>query len=219
MPVRVKIEGITNLTDARAALRYGADALGLVFTESPRQLNIKKAQRIVAQLGPFVQTVGLFVDPDIEQIVSTGNAVGFDILQLHGSETATWINRYLDVPFIKAFHPRRSDFTTRLHRFKAALDRPHQFRALVLDAYDPKLAGGTGKTLPWRWIERAREKGQLKGLPPLVLAGGLNPDNVAQAIRTTKPAAVDVSSGVESKPGKKDYAKLRDFIAAAKNAL
>ena len=214
--VRVKIEGITSLADARAAIRYGADAIGLVFAKSPRQVDIKKAQRIVANLGPFVQTVGLFVDPTIEEIITTGNAVGFDILQLHGSETARWINEYLDGPFIKAFRPRRSDFSGQLQRFGAALERKHQWRAVLLDGYDAKLAGGTGKTVPWKWIERARSGGKLKGLPGLVLAGGLNPDNVAQAVRMAKPSAVDVASGVESKPGKKDYVKMRDFIAAAK---
>ena len=219
MTVRVKIEGITSLADAQAAIRYGADALGLVFAKSPRQVDIKKARRIVASLEPFVQTVGLFVNPSIEELIAIGNAVGFDILQLHGSETPPWINRYLDVPFLKAFRPRKSGFVASLHHFRAALDRPQQLRGLVLDAYDPCLAGGTGKTLPWKWISRAREAGQLKGLPPLILAGGLTPDNVAEAIRIARPTAVDVASGVESRPGKKDYAKLRDFIAAAKAAL
>jgi len=216
--VRVKIEGITSVADARAAIRYGADAVGLVFARSPRQVDIKKARRIVASLGPFVQSVGLFVDASIDQIITTGNAVGFDILQLHGKETPSWINRYLDAPFIKAFRPRDARFTAQLQRFAAALDRRHQWRAVLLDAYHPKLAGGTGKTLPWEWIARARSNGKLKGLPALVLAGGLNPDNVAQAVRIAQPVAVDVASGVESSPGKKDYAKLRDFIAAAKAA-
>ena len=219
MAVRVKIEGITSLADARAAIRYGADALGFVFAKSPRQIEITKAKRIVQKMGPFVQTVGLFVDPQIEEIITAGNLVGFDILQLHGAETAGWINRYLDAPFLKAFRPRRPNFTRQLHRFAGSLERPQQWRAVVLDAYDPKLAGGTGKTLPWEWIARARGRGKLKGLPPLVLAGGLNPENVAQAVRVTRPAAVDVASGVESRPGKKDHAKLRDFIAAAKGAL
>ena len=102
MAVRVKIEGITNLADARAAIRYGADALGLVFAKSPRQVDVRKARRIVAHLEPFVQTVGLFVNPDIDELISIGNAVGFDMLQLHGSETPRWINRYLDAPFLKA---------------------------------------------------------------------------------------------------------------------
>ena len=219
MAVRVKIEGITSLADARAAIRYGADALGLVFAKSPRRVDIKKARRIVANLEPFVQTVGLFVDSSIDEIIATGNAVGFDILQLHGRETANWINQYLDAPFLKVFKPRRANFTGPLEKFRAALDRPAQLRGIVLDAYDPKLAGGTGKQLPWEWIARARTAGKLKNLPPIILAGGLTPDNVARAVRIAKPAAVDVSSGVESRPGKKDYAKLRDFIAAAKATL
>ena len=216
MAVRVKIEGITSVADARAAVRYGADAIGLVFAKSPRQVDIKKAKRIVAALGPFVQSVGLFVDATIEQIIATDSEVGFDILQLHGKETARWINSHLDEPFIKAFRPRSGAFAAQLHRFGARLERKHQWRGLVLDAYDPKLAGGTGRTLKWEWIAKAREKGKLKGLPALVLAGGLNPGNVAQAVWIARPDAVDVASGVESKPGKKDYAKLRDFIAAAK---
>ncbi len=219
MAVRVKIEGIPSVADAKAAIRYGADAIGLVFAKSPRQVDIKKARRIVANLGPFVQSVGLFVDATIEEIITTGNAVGFDILQLHGKETARWINQYLDGPFIKAFRPRGAGFAGQLQRFGTGLERRHQWRGVVLDAYDPKLAGGTGKTLKWEWIAKARNSGKLKGLPALVLAGGLNPDNVAQAVRIARPAAVDVASGVESRPGKKDYAKLRDFIAAAKAAM
>ena len=219
MAVRVKIEGITNLKDARAAVRYGADAIGLVFVKSPRRVEVKQARRIVANLGPFVQTIGLFVDPDIDEVISIGNTVGFDIIQLHGSESAGWINEHLDAPFIKAFRPRRSSFTSQLHRFRSELDRPYQCRGVLLDAYDPKLAGGTGKTLSWEWIARARDGGKLKGLPPIVLAGGLNPDNVAEAVRTARPFAVDVVSGIEASPGKKDYAKIRDFIAAAKGAL
>ena len=218
MAVRVKIEGITSLADARAAIRYGADALGLVFAKSPRQVEVKKAKRIVANLGPFVQTVGLFVDASIDEIIAIGNVVGFDILQLHGDETARWINRYLDAPFLKVFRPRRAKFTGPLEKFRASLDRPGQLRGVVLDAYDPKLAGGTGKQLPWEWIARAREAGQLKKLPSIILAGGLTSDNVAEAVRIARPAAVDVASGVESRPGKKDYGKLRDFIAAAKQA-
>ena len=216
MAVRVKIEGITSLADARAAIRYGADALGFVFAKSPRMVDVKTARRIVANLGPFVQTVGLFVDADIDQIIATGNAVGFDILQLHGRETARWVNTHLDVPFLKVFKPKRAAFTDQIDKFRAKLDRPAQLRAAVLDAYDPKLAGGTGKTLPWQWIARARENGKLKKLPPIILAGGLTPENVAQAVSIAKPAAVDVASGVESRPGKKDYIKIRDFIAAAK---
>ena len=216
MAVRVKIEGITSLPDARAAIRYGADALGFVFAKSPRRVDVKTARRIVENIGPFVQTVGLFVDAGIDEIISTGNAVGFDILQLHGSETARWINDHLDVPFLKVFKPRRAGFTGAIERFRVGLDRPGQLRAIVLDAYDPKLAGGTGKKLPWEWIARARTAGKLKKLPSIILAGGLTPKNVAEAVRIAKPAAVDVASGVESGPGKKDYGKLRDFIAAAK---
>ena len=216
MAVRVKIEGITSLADARAAIRYGADALGFVFAKSPRRVDIKKACRIVANVDPFVQTVGLFVDAGIDEIIATGNAVGFDIIQLHGRETAQWINSHLDVPFLKVFKPRSTAFTAEIDRFRARLARPAQLRAVVLDAYDPELAGGTGKTLPWKWIARARESGKLKKLPPIILAGGLTPDNVAEAVRMAAPAAVDVASGVESRPGKKDYIKLRDFIAAAK---
>jgi len=217
--VRVKIEGITNLADARAAVRYAPDAIGLVFADSPRRVDIRTAKRIVAHLEPFVQSVGLFVDPEVDELIETGNVVGFDIVQLHGSETAEWINECLDVPFIKAFRPRRSEFTGQLQCFRAELKRPGQWRALLLDAYHPGLAGGTGKTLPWEWIAQARQKGKLKGLPPLILAGGLNLDNVAEAVRIAKPAAVDVASGVESRPGKKDYGKLRDFIATAKGAM
>ena len=123
MALRVKIEGITSVADAKAAIRYGADEIGLVFAKSPRRVDIKKARRIVASLGPLVQSVGLFVDATIEEIVATGNAVGFDMLQLHGKETPRWINQHLDAPFIKAFHPRSAGFAGQLQRFGAGLDR------------------------------------------------------------------------------------------------
>ncbi len=216
MAVRVKIEGITSLADARGAICYGADALGFVFAKSPRRVDVKTARRIVANIGPFVQTVGLFVDASIDEIIATRNAVGFDILQLHGSETARWVNEHLDVPFLKVFKPRRAGFTGTIDKFRTKLDRPGQLRAIVLDAYDPKLAGGTGKKLPWQWIAQARTAGKLKKLPSIILAGGLTPGNVAEAVRIARPEAVDVASGVESRPGKKDYGKLRDFISAAK---
>jgi phosphoribosylanthranilate isomerase len=200
--VRVKICGITNLADAMTAVEAGADALGFVFYEkSPRFINPLAAAEIIAKLPPFVQPVGLFVNEEAEKINWTADYCGLDLVQLHGDETpedCLEVNRRV----IKAF---RMQSTVSIEPL-----RKYQVSGFLLDAWCPDCYGGTGKTFNWEMAAAASQYGRI------ILAGGLTPENVAEAIVAVRPYAVDVSSGVESAPGKKDREKVREFIKRAK---
>ncbi|SNR70525.1 phosphoribosylanthranilate isomerase [Methylobacillus rhizosphaerae] len=205
MRTRVKICGITREEDAQAAVRYGSDAIGLVFyPSSPRYVAAAPAARIAAALPPFVSSVGLFVDATPGEVEAILAQVHLDILQFHGSETAEECRRY-GMPYMKAVRVRHD---TNLLQYAAQY---HDARALLLDAYLPGMAGGTGIVFDWGLIP---EQFPL----PIVLAGGLNPDNVADAIRQVHPYAVDVSGGVEQAKGIKDAAKVAAFMQGVQNA-
>ena len=200
--VRVKICGITNIDDALAAVAAGADALGFVFYEqSPRYIPPPRAAAIIAKLPPFVQTVGLFVDAEPDQVNWTANFCGLDLIQLHGDEPPDY---YVDIErrVLKAFRIRDAASLEQLGRYTVA--------GYLLDAWVPGVPGGTGQTFNWDLAKEAGKYG------PIILAGGLTPDNVRQAVDTVRPYAVDVSSGVESAPGKKDPDRVREFIRQAK---
>jgi phosphoribosylanthranilate isomerase len=200
--VKVKICGITTLDDAMMAVAAGADALGFVFHEkSPRSINPVAAAKIIAKLPPFVQTVGLFVNEEIEQINWAADFCGLDVVQLHGDESP---EDCLEVHHrvIKAFRIQNIVSIDPLKKY--------QVSGYLLDAWCPDCYGGTGKTFNWEVAAAARQCGRI------ILAGGLSPDNVAEAIRVVQPYAVDVSSGVESAPGKKDAEKVKMFIKRAK---
>lgn len=204
-PVRVKICGITRMEDLQAACAAGADALGFVFyAKSPRHVEIAQAAALVQALPPFVQSVGLFVDADPAYLREVLAAVPLDLLQFHGNETpeacAAWGR-----PWMKAI--RVAPDTDLL---KCAVDFSAS-RGLLLDAYVPGVPGGTGERFDWSLIPES--------LPlPVVLSGGLGPDNVAEAVRQVRPWAVDVSSGVEASKGIKDADKIAQFISQAKQA-
>jgi len=200
--VRVKIEGITCLEDALAAVDAGADALGFVFAPSPRRIEPAAAAAIIRRLPPFVTTVGLVVDQDVDPILG---ACPLDTIQFHGSEPPEVVEA-CRVRAIKAFRLRDSGDLT-------ALDRYPGVTAHLLDAYVPGLAGGTGTTFPWELAVQARAPGRR-----IIVAGGLTPENVAECVSRTRPYAVDVSTGVESSPGRKDLEKVRRFISAARTA-
>lgn len=200
--VKVKICGITSLDDALAAVDAGADALGFVFYErSPRNLNPMQASAIIAKLPPFVQTVGLFVNEEAERVNWTADFCGLDLVQLHGDEEPEYC-RDVRRRVIKAFRVQDMESITPLRTYPVA--------GYLLDAWCPDCYGGTGKTFNWEVAAAAREFG------PVILAGGLTPDNVRGAAEQVRPYAVDVSSGVESAPGKKDAEKVREFIRNAK---
>lgn len=205
MAVRVKICGITRLEDLQSACNAGADALGFVFyAKSPRCLSIEQAAALVMHLPPFVQSVGLFVDAEPAFIEAVLKAVPLDLLQFHGAETPAQC-RAFGRPYLKAVRMRPD---TDLVKYCADY---HDARALLLDAYVPGVPGGTGERFDWDLIPA--------GLPkPVVLSGGLNPGNVALAVQSVRPWAVDVSSGVEAAPGIKDAVRVAAFVENARHA-
>ncbi len=199
--VKVKVCGITNVEDALAAIEWGADALGFVFAPSPRQVTSEQASRIVAQLPPFVCKVGVFVDSDLQTVRRVISACGLDLAQLHGSESPAYCET-LSPKVIKAFQVKDETVLTLLPSYRVS--------AYLLDSYDAAKKGGTGRSFDWSIAAQAALH------RTIILSGGLTSQNVGQAILSVKPYAVDVSSGVESHPGKKDLARLRDFLTVAK---
>jgi len=205
--VRVKICGITNWIDARRAIESGADFLGFNFyAGSPRYVTPAKARAIVKRLPKGIAAVGVFVNEPEEKILEVARMVGLDYLQLHGDETPeTVAHLQRELPVIKAVRVKRPFRAAEVSRYRRA-------SALLLDGFDRKLRGGTGKIFDWKMARRARPYGKI------FVAGGLAPENVGDAIRAAEPYAVDVSSGVEAKPGKKDAARLKAFARAVKEA-
>ena len=204
--VRVKICGITNHDDAAAAVEFGSDAIGFVFFKgSPRHVTAEQAAAIICELPPFVTTVGVFVDEPPELISSAISEAGIDVIQLHGEETpeACRFSRRS----IKAIRVKSIDSLEPLKDFKDLVT------AFLLDAYAPDALGGTGQKFNWDIAVEAKQFGRI------VLAGGLTPENVADAVRHVRPYGVDVSSGVELKKGRKDHKKMKLFIERAKKAL
>jgi phosphoribosylanthranilate isomerase len=208
MRTRVKICGITRPGDARAAAEAGADAIGLVFyPPSPRFLALERAAEIRDALPPFVQTVALFVNPDAAQVAQVLGRVRPGVLQFHGEETPQFCAQF-GIPFIKAARVKSGvtqgvDLIEYLRPFSGAA-------AWLLDSF-VEAYGGVGERFDWSLVPRRLER-------PLVLSGGLERGNVAQAIRSLRPWGVDVSSGVESAKGIKDAAKVAAFIAEVRNA-
>ncbi|MFO8024622.1 phosphoribosylanthranilate isomerase [Thiohalophilus sp.] len=200
MRTRVKICGITRPQDAIAAAQAGADAIGLVFyPASPRAVEIEQAREIVTVLPPFVTTVGLFVDAEEATIRQVLAALPLDILQFHGDESPEACRRYAR-PYIKVLRMREEADVL------GAAREYHDAAGLLLDTYQAGIPGGTGDSFDWRRVPAHLTT-------PVVLAGGLTPENVAEAVITARPYAVDVSGGVESQKGIKDAYKIRSFIA------
>ncbi len=199
--VRVKICGITNIEDARAAAEFGADALGFVFCKgSPRYIPPDEARNIIKSLPPFITTVGVFVDEGADEIERVLRYASIDVAQLHGHEPpeACMIGRRV----IKAIRVKElSDLEPLRH---------YHVSAFLLDTYTPEYLGGTGQIFNWDIALDAKQFGRI------ILAGGLNVDNIEKAIRWVRPYAVDVSSGVEEEKGKKDHRKMKLFIERAK---
>jgi phosphoribosylanthranilate isomerase len=194
--VRVKICGITNLEDGKAAIDLGADALGFNFYKrSPRYVEPTTAKPIVEALPPLVSLVGIFVDEfSPERILSIIHAIGIGSVQLHGSESPDYARKISELRLIKAF---RVD-----EKFEVGQLASYRVGAYLLDAYDPKQVGGTGQTFNWDIAIAAKQHGRV------ILAGGLGPENVYDAILHVRPYAVDICSSIESEPGKKDLAKM-----------
>ncbi len=199
---KVKICGIKNLNDAIFAVDYGADALGFVFAKSIRKISKEKARAIIRKLPPFVTTVGLFVNETAESIETTYRYCGLDAIQLHGNEPPNIINKLKDIKTIKAFRIQNEKDITPITKYKP--------NAILLDGYSENKMGGTGTTFDWKIVRK------LNTSIPIIVAGGLTHLNVSQAIKIVKPYGVDVSSGVETKPGQKDKRLIKKFIDAVK---
>lgn len=202
--IRIKICGITRPEDGREAARLGADAIGLVFyPDSPRCLSFEAARAVIAALPPLVTVVGLFVDPSAEAVEAAVAACALDVLQFHGNEAPAFCRSFRR-PYLKAVRVRPGVDL-------AAVARDYgDARGLLADAFVDGVAGGTGKRFDWSLLP--------PDLPlPLILSGGLDADNVAEAVRQVRPAAVDVSSGVERSKGIKDAARMAAFIKGARH--
>jgi len=196
---RIKICGITRAEDATAVVDAGADALGLVFyPPSPRAVDIATAKIIVADVPAFVSVTALFVNPTVEEVQSVLDSVRIDLLQFHGDEEDAFCRQF-NRPYIKALRVRQaSDLVASCLRFPNAL-------GILLDSYKPGVPGGTGETFDWSLVPATPPK-------PIILAGGLAPENVAAAIEQVAPFAVDISGGVEAAKGIKDHGKINEFV-------
>lgn len=205
MRTRVKICGITNRQDALDAVRHGADAIGLVFyPPSPRCVTPEQAAAVVERLPPFVTVVGLFVNASREEIAEALGAVRIDLLQFHGTECPGYCAEH-GRPYIKAVRVREGmDLLAERERYAGA-------SALLLDTYQPGVPGGTGQAFDWSLIPPALGH-------EAILAGGLDPANVGEAVRRVRPYAVDVSGGVEREKGRKDAGKIEAFMRGVASA-
>jgi phosphoribosylanthranilate isomerase len=203
--VKVKICGITNWSDARAAVEAGADFLGFNFYhESSRYIAPAAARRIVQRLPAGVASVGVFVNESEPEMLAIAQRVGLDYVQLHGDETPEVVSRMRrSFRVIKAIRVRDSFRVAQLTNFERA-------SSILLDGFDAHLRGGSGKSFNWKLAKSAGRKRQI------FLAGGLTPENAAEAVSAARPFAIDVCSGVESRPGKKDAARMRALVAAVR---
>lgn len=208
--VKVKVCGITNMEDALGVCEAGADALGFVFYKnSPRFIEVKKAREIVNNLPPFVTTVGVFVNETAEKINKIIYETGLDVIQFHGDESPEFCNELrssLNKRVVKAFKVKKQWSEKEFIK----LIQDYRVFAYLLDTYQEGVPGGTGETFDWSLVIQFKRYGRI------ILAGGLNPDNIQEAIRVVRPWGVDVSSGVEERPGRKDLNKVREFIEKAK---
>jgi phosphoribosylanthranilate isomerase len=200
MRTRVKFCGMTNLADALAAASLGVDAIGLIFHDaSPRNVSLAIAKNIVEAMPAFVACVGVFVDQTAATVAAILQVVPLHILQFHGSESAEFC-RSFGKPYIKTIHIAAAPLAINLDLLYP------DAKALLLDTQIAGVAGGSGVTFDWQHIPQMQK--------PFILAGGLTPENIAQAVANVQPFAVDVTTGIEKRKGFKDHTKMRQFIAA-----
>lgn len=203
---RIKICGITNLDDGLEAIAAGVDALGFVFVpNTPRYITPSQAKLVIKQLPPFITNVGLFVDSEIDEIEDIVNHCKLDAVQLHGNESPEMCSQIsLQTKVIKSFHVKKE-----LQVLRNEIEN-YRVDAYLLDTFIKGKAGGTGQTFDWRIAEGLSQR--------IILAGGLTPDNIGTAIAQLQPYGVDVSSGVEKSPGKKDTNKIYSFVRQVRKA-
>jgi phosphoribosylanthranilate isomerase len=203
---RIKVCGITCQEDARMAVAAGADGLGFIFVEqSPRLVEPDMVRAITEELPPFVDRIGVFLDEEIDVIKEIVHYCHLTLVQLHGSESPEYC-RKISSQVIKAFSIRTESDSEELAAYADAAS------GFLLDTYHKDMAGGTGKAFDWKLVEQVKPPG------PVILAGGLTPENIGEAIRQVKPFAVDVNSGVEYQPGRKDSDKLKNFAHEVRKA-
>jgi phosphoribosylanthranilate isomerase len=205
--IKVKICGITNLEDALLAVESGADALGFIFADSPRRINIEAAEYILKGLGPFINCVAVFKDENPSVIKDVLKNCPFDTLQLHGEESPQ---------LLMQFKPQKKIIKTIRVKDASSLNIMDEYKeadAFLLDTYVKDLAGGTGQIFDWQIARSAKKHNK-----PIILSGGLNPDNITKAIDTVAPYGVDTASGVEEHPGKKSRTLIKQFIEKAKGS-
>lgn len=200
---QIKICGLTNKADAWMAVEAGANALGFVFTSSPRQIDPMVAKSIIESLPPFIITVGVFVNQPKDEVEKIARMCKLDRLQFHGDETPEYCDQFSH-KVIKAFRIQSSRDIEKMANYKVC--------AYLLDSYEEGREGGTGKPFDWSLAEEAAKYGQI------ILAGGLNPDNVKRSITNIRPYGVDVSSGVEKEPGIKSKIRVTEFVRSVQNA-
>ncbi len=203
---KIKICGITNREDALKAVELGVDALGFIFAPSPRRVEPEQAKKIISDLPPAVIEVGVFVNANLEEIEKISKDCRLDALQLHGKETPEYcdeLNKLSSANLIKTFHLREEKDLEKISDYNLEI--------ICLDSYSEDKVGGTGKIFNWDLAKRAKRFNK-----KIILSGGLNPDNVQEAIAEVEPYMVDVSSGVERSPGKKDEQLMREFIRKAR---
>jgi len=203
---RIKICGMTSKDEAAAVVEAGVDAVGFIFAEeSPRYIQPEKAREIIRRLPPFVDAVGVFVNEEASVVQDIVQYCGLTLVQLHGAETPAYC-REMGCRVLKAFRVGPHTTPEELAAYTEGVN------GFLLDAFQEKMAGGTGQTFDWTLIARLRPPG------PVILAGGLTPANVGHAVREIRPFAVDCNSGVEIAPGRKDLAKVRQVVEAVRQA-
>jgi phosphoribosylanthranilate isomerase len=202
--VKVKVCGITNPEDARVAADAGADAIGLVFAQSPRRISLERAREIAAALPEGVLKVGVFVDAEPEEVLRIARDVGLDYAQLHGDEPPEAVAEIREggIGVMKALRVRNAESLAAVQRYEADL--------FLLDAWSPEARGGTGARFDWELAK------SLRGRDNILVSGGLGPENVREAIEYFEPYGVDASSSLEERPGKKNGERVRRFVGAAR---
>jgi phosphoribosylanthranilate isomerase len=198
--VKVKICGITNYEDALFAVESGADALGFIFADSPRRILPETARNIIRRLPPFIESVGVFVNEVPEGITEIVSLCGIDLIQLHGKENPDICAQFMP-RVIKAIAVKDDSVLRDIPSYRGSV------KGLLLDTYSEKTAGGTGKVFNWDLAIKIKDMGM-----PIILAGGIGPSNIVEAVSKVKPYAVDLNSGVEERPGKKSHALIKELF-------
>ncbi len=200
MMIKIKICGITNKEDAGWAVDLKVDALGFIFADSPRRVKPEIVQEIIKLLPPFISSVGVFVNEDREKVEEMTESCGLTTLQFHGQESPSYCEGFKQ-KIVKAFRIKDKSVLKKAAQYQGKID------AYLLDAYSPFAYGGTGKTFDWHIAKEIKKFGL-----PIILSGGLNTENIREAISEVEPYGIDVSSGVEERPGKKNLEKLINFV-------